>query len=268
MNFEITSKDNLHIKRAVKILSSSKSRKEENCFLVEGTRMCQEVLKSGSRILEVFYTQKCLEKSYDLVKKIKETSGKNFLISEKISKLISDTDTPQGIFCICELPHDTGVFRSEFDRIVLLENIQNPSNLGSILRTCDAFGIKNVAVSSSGCDVFNPKVLRGSMGAVFRLNIFFFEDTSQIVKNLQNNGFNIYATVPHNDSDIVGKIEFSGKCGIILGNEGNGLTQGAIKACFGRITIPMSKDAESLNVAVAAGILIWEIMNRGEHIHG
>lgn len=268
MNFEITSKDNLHIKRAVKILSSSRSRKEENCFLVEGIRMCQEVLKSGNKILEVFYTQKCLEKSNDLVLKIKETSEKSFLISEKISQWISDTDTPQGIFCICELPRDTGVFRSEFDRIVLLENIQNPSNLGSILRTCDALGVRNMAVSSSGCDIFNPKVLRGSMGAIFRLNIFFFEDAAKIIENLQNNGFKIYATVPHDDFEIIGKTKFSDKCGIVLGNEGNGLTPSTIKACSGRITIPMSKNTESLNVAVAAGISIWEMMNRGDCIGG
>ena len=267
MTFEITSKDNAYIKRAKKILSSSKFRKQENCFLIEGLRMCEEVLKSGNHILEFYYTQKFFEKFEGITSRVSKVSEKSFIISEKISKLISDTDTPQGIFCICELPQSSQIRIGEIDRIVLLENIQNPSNLGSILRTCDALGIKNIAISSSGCDVYNPKVLRGSMGAIFRLNICFFENTFQFITNLQEQGFKIYATVPRDDSLILGQAKFSGKCGIILGNEGNGLSDEAIDACFGKITIPMNEDAESLNVAVAAGISIWEIMNRGNKIN-
>lgn len=269
MIFEITSKDNLHIKRAKKILDSSKFRKQERCFLVEGVRMCEEAFKSGNKITEVFYTEKCFEKFSDIVSKISKISEKSFVINEKISKLISDTDTPQGIFCICKLPENTMFDMNNSDRVVLLENIQNPSNLGSILRTCDALGIKTVAVSQGSCDVYNSKVLRGSMGAVFRLNICFFENTAKFIRELQEEkGFKIYATVPHDDSLILGTTDFKGKCGIILGNEGNGLTQDAIDECFGKITIPMNKQSESLNVSVAAGISIWEMINRGGNLYG
>lgn len=269
MIFEITSKDNLHIKRARKILDSSKFRKQEGCFLVEGVRMCEEAFKNGNQITEVFYTEKCFEKFSDIVSKISKASEKSFIINEKISRFISDTDTPQGIFCICKLPENITFDTNNSNRIVLLENIQNPSNLGSILRTCDALGINTVAVSQGSCDVYNSKVLRGSMGAIFRLDICFFENTTKFIRELQEEkGFKIYATVPHDDSMILGTTDFKGKCGVILGNEGNGLSAEAIDECFGKITIPMNKQAESLNVSVAAGISIWEMINRGGNLYG
>lgn len=261
----ISSKENVHIKYAKKVMTSSKFRNQENCFLIEGIRLCEDALNNSVVLKETFYTKKCFEKSKNILEKIISKSQKSFMVSESLMNIISDTDAPQGIVCICEKNMSNVNFEDELNavnKIVLLENIQNPSNLGTIFRTCDALKIENVIILGNGCDVYNPKVLRGSMGAVFRLNIFEFVNSLETVNRLKNFGFKIYATTPQNDAKFVNNMNFSGRFGIILGNEGNGLKQELIDICDEKIKIPMNSNAESLNVSVACGILIWEMMKK------
>ncbi len=267
MTSEITSKENANIKYAKKLLSSAKFRKEENAFLIEGVKLCGDAFQNRVSIQKVFYTKKCFEKFENVVSSIIKSSESSFMVSQSIIETISDTNTPQGIVCICKCESKKSD-ETECEKIILLENIQNPSNLGSILRTCDALGISMVAVSQNSCDVYNPKTLRGSMGAVFRLNIILFEDSVKFIKNLQKNNFKIYATVLDDNVSLTGNIKFVGKIGIVFGNEGSGLAEEIIEACDEKMTIPMSNSAESLNVSVAAGIVIWEITNRGKNING
>ena len=269
MTNTITSKENPNIKYAKKLLSSSKFRKEEGCFLIEGVRLCEDAFQSKVLIEKVFYTEKCFKKFENIVSEIIKLTQSNFLVSENIINTISDTDTPQGIVCVCRQTKKVAgeIDLTECDNIILLENIQNPSNLGSILRTCDAMNVTSVAVSSGSCDVYNPKTLRGSMGAVFRLNIVFFDNTAEFIKSLQKSNFKTYAAVPDADALILGNINFTGKTAIALGNEGNGLSADAVNACDQKITIPMNRNSESLNVSVAAGIAVWEMTNRGKNIN-
>lgn len=267
---EITSKENVHVKHAKKLLSSSKFRKEENCFSIEGIRLCEDAFKSGVNIEKVFYTQNCFEKFGNLISGIIKSVKNSFLVSQNIINIISDTDAPQGIVCICK-QSETEIRESNITKspkIVVLESIQNPSNLGSILRTCDALGVKLIGISENSCDIYNPKTLRGSMGSTFRLNIMFYKDTSEFIKYLQQHSFKVYASVPDDNAIPLGSINFEGKTGIVFGNEGNGLEQKTIDSCNGKMTIPMNKNTESLNVSVAAGIAIWEMTDRGKNING
>ena len=261
MNNIILSKDNSNIKYVKKLISSSKFRAETKLFVIEGVRMCEEALKSKSKILKAFYTEKCTEKYPRLIDEIANNSDQTFLVTESLIKVISDSQTPQGVVLVCEQKSwgnkDLG------ENIVLLENVQNPSNLGGIFRVCDALGIKDVFILGDSCDIYNPKVLRGSMGSIFRLNLFLKNDSVECIKSLKNLKYKIYATVPKNNATPLNKIDFSGKCGIIFGNEGNGIKEETIKACDCNITIPMNKETESLNVSVAAGIVIWEMIKRG-----
>ena len=251
----ISSKTNKNIKYAKKLLSMPKFRRQEGKFIIEGVRLCEEALKNSVDITMLFYTQKLKERFSDLLKKELEDKGMEF---------ISDTDTPQGVFCVCKKNSTDNKDFKNIDKCVLLENIQNPSNLGSILRSCDALGVKTVVISSSSCDLFSPKVLRGSMGAAFRLNLVETENMEEFIENLKSNGVEVYAAVPSGDALRIGDIEFKNKCAIALGNEGNGLTQNVINACDFKMTIPMNELSESLNVSVAAGISIWEMMHRGK----
>ena len=260
MNDKISSKTNANIKYAKKLLSSAPFRRKEKSFLIEGVRLCADALKSGIKLKIVFYTEKCREKFSETINSLISQAEHSFETNEDIIKLISDTDTPQGVVCICEMPSSKRESGEYSDKLVMLENIQNPSNLGSIFRTCDALGVKNVIISGDSCDVYNPKVLRGSMGATFRLNIKVCEDFRSFILELIESGYKVYATVPSNDAERLGKSSLlSGKCAVVFGNEGNGVTAETIDLCTGKLTIPMTGNAESLNVSVAAGIVIWEL---------
>lgn len=263
MNEVITSRNNLNIKYAKKLLSLSSFRKEEGAFAIEGVRLCADAINSGVEVRTVFYTKKCLDKFHETIFNIIDSSQKNFEVSEDVMKCISDTDTPQGIVCICKIK----ILQSEIDyskSLILLENIQNPSNLGSIFRTCDALGLKNVVISGNSCDIYNPKVLRGSMGAIFRLNVKIEENFLKFLSDLKNKNYKIYATAPSDDAEILGKEKiFSKKCAVVFGNEGNGITEEIFLNSDAKLTIPMNSNAESLNVSTAVGIIVWEMIKGG-----
>lgn len=260
----ISSKTNKNIKHAKKLLSLPKIRKQEGKFIIEGVRLCEEALKNSVDISVLFYTQKLRERFPDLINDIISKSEEHFVISEEVADFISDTGTPQGVFCVCRKIKKISNDLKNIDKCVLLENIQNPSNLGSIFRSCDALGVKTVVVSNNSCDLYSPKVLRGSMGAAFRLNLIETENMEEFINNLKNLEFEVYAAVPSREALSLGNIEFKNKSAIVLGNEGNGLTENVINACDFKMTIPMNELSESLNVSVAAGISIWEMMNRGK----
>lgn len=261
MNDKISSKANANIKYAKKLLSSSSFRKKERAFLLEGVRLCDDALKSGVKFKTVFFTEKSKEKFPRIINSLIDEAENSFATAEDIIKLISDTDTPQGVVCICEKLSSNGGSREYSDKLVMLENVQNPSNLGSIFRTCDALGIKDVIISGDSCDIYNPKVLRGGMGSTFRLNINICEDFRDCISELVTSGYKVYVTVPSDDAKALGKDNLFGeKCAVVFGNEGNGVTPKTIDLCTDKLTIPMTENAESLNVSVAAGIVIWELI--------
>ena len=260
MNDKISSTTNSNIKYAKKLLTSASFRKKEKSFLLEGVRLCDDALKSGVKFRTVFFTKKVMEKFPESLSLLVENSENSFETTQEIISIISDTDTPQGVVCVCDMPPlwmGNGMYS---DKLVMLENIQNPSNLGSIFRTCDALGIQNVVISGDSCDIYNPKVLRGSMGATIRLSINVCEDFRGFISELIENGYKVYATVPTNDAKTLGTDNLFGKkCAVVFGNEGSGIMDETINLCTDKLTIPMTENAESLNVSVAAGIVIWEL---------
>lgn len=263
MNEIITSKNNPNIKYTKKLLTQPRFRKDESAFVIEGVRLCCDALGSAVEVQTVFYTEKCLIKFTNIVNEIIGSAKNSFTVSEEVVKLISDTDAPQGLVCVCK----NGELHEQIDfakNIVLLENIQNPSNLGSILRTCDAMNAKNIIISGDSCDIYSPKVLRGSMGAVFRLNVKVSEDFQKSLLDLKSKNYKIYATVPSQNAKILGESEvFNEKSAVVFGNEGVGVTDKTLSLCDEKITIPMNRNSESLNVSVAAGIVIWEMAKKG-----
>lgn len=263
---EISSKNNDVIKYIKKVISNSKTRKKDGVFLIEGLRLCEEAIKNNVNIIKVFCTSKFYEKYNLFVNTIINTNNSQaYIVNDSIMESISDTETPQGIICLCKMIDkkiSIDTIKS-YSKIILLENLQNPSNLGSIFRSLDAFGIDLVIISSNSCDVYNPKSLRGSMGAIFKLNIMIENDISGLLVALKKEGFNICSAVPSNKAESVRILGNLKKIVSILGNEGNGISQELIELSDRHITIPMRKNCESLNVAVAAGIISWEMTNRG-----
>lgn len=267
MSVKITSRENTNVKDVVRLIKDKKFRDSCKSFVVEGKRLCNEVLLSNISIKRVLYTQKFYDKFQDeTVRFINAASKGDYCVSEEIMSYMSDTDVPQGIMCVCEYVDKFSQFNKIVDSrsIVALENVQNPSNLGTILRTCDAMGVGAVILTEDTCDIYNPKVIRGSMGSIFHLSIIYTKKSEDAISLLKNNGFSIFAMVLDSQAVSISNVnELDGKKVLFVGNEGNGLLNNTIKKCSNKITIPMNGKAESLNVAVATSIAIWEITGRG-----
>lgn len=258
---KIESKENIEIKKISKLLRSKKLRYQEKEFVIEGARLCEDAANSNVIIEKFFYTEKAQDKYIIAIDKIKKVSKESFLVTEKIMNFITDTKAPQGLVCDCKQ------FVDKFDKekiknskkLIALENIQDPSNLGTIFRTAEALGLEGVILTDDCCDIFSPKVLRGSMGAVFRVPIYTFKSTMDIFK-LFGKDFNILGAIPDKNAVDIRKVDFSKKSIVLVGNEGNGLKKETIKKCKEKVTIPMKGRAESLNAAVAASIAMWEMV--------
>ena len=254
----IESLDNEKIKLVRKLCTSRKARKENNLFVIEGLRLCYDAVMSNINIHRTFYTQSAYEKFHNKINEIIKVSKESYLITESISQKISETSSPQGIFCVAEF-RSTDQKRNftSNEKIVILENIQDPSNLGTILRSAEAFGINNIILSHNCVDIYSPKVLRGSMGAIFRIDFISSPDLVSFIKELP---MKTYATVPDKSAKKITDIDFSTGAALIIGNEGNGISNELLKSCDEKITIPMNGMAESLNAATAASIAMWEMI--------
>lgn len=258
----ITSRKNEIIKHAARLSSSAEYRREQGLFLAEGARLCSDAAKSGVAVRVLFYTAQAREKYGDYLDVIRVTAEQVYEVEPHVAALLTETKTPQGIFCICEMQACAqGLDHMELNRHYLaLENIQDPANLGAVLRTAEALGIGGVVLAGSCCDVYSPKVLRASMGAVFRLPFFVANDMAAAAKQMNEQGFVTLAAVPDDRAQKITELCFQRPTVIAVGNEGSGLTKEAIAACSQSVTIPMSGRAESLNASASAAILMWEMM--------
>ena len=256
----ITSKDNEIIKNIAKLVNSSKRRKESRQFTAEGVRICTDGIISGYSPEVFLYTAKAKEKYSDDFKKIADTSRSCFEVSAAVFEKISDTKSPQGFFCVFNML-DKNKNLNTIDNqsvYIALERVQDPSNMGTILRTAEALGIDGVILSNDCCDIFSPKVVRGSMGAVFRVKYTVVDDFCSYIKSIGESGINTYGSTPVNAVDIR-TVVFNGGV-MLIGNEGNGLSRELLDCCTVRVSIPMNGRAESLNAASAASILMWEML--------
>lgn len=257
----ISSKENKRIKYLKKLSASASFRREEGVFAAEGLRLCSDALQSGAEVVSAYFSESFAEKNSGFVDEATARAGESYLLKDSIFSAVSDTKTPQGVlFVIKRLDKSL-----DFDKIknngkvLALETVQDPVNLGTILRTAEALGIGAVVLTRDCCDVYSPKVARGSMGAVFRLPFTITDDLPAFIGRFNTFGVS-YAAVLDKDSVSLNSCEFDGTILAVVGNEGNGLIQQTIKACTHKLYIPMRGKAESLNVSAAAGIIIWEMM--------
>jgi rRNA methylases len=260
MRQEITSRKNPIIKNAAALAGSAEKRKETGLFLCEGARLCYDAAVSDVSVKIVFATETALQKYAEYIQTIEEQAGEFYLIPDSVASLLSQTKNTQGVFCVCSAPS----FESESldGKMLVLENIQDPANLGTILRTAEAFGVNQVVLLGSRQDPCSPKVLRASMGAVFRQHIIMAEDVSAFFTELEKMHIETYAAIPVPEGILLGQCEFPENAAVFIGNEGNGLEEETIQKCRKKLTIPMRGRAESLNAAAAASILLWELTKK------
>ncbi len=255
---EISSKDNKLIKYISKLQSSSKFRREEKRFIAEGLRVCAEAVLSGADVVSVLVTENALCKHSEALKPLLDSCDDVYLTSEKAMQAACDTQTPQGVVCVIKTLDNNIDLDTINNKYILAENVQDPSNLGTILRTADALGLSGVIMTRDCCDIYSPKVCRGAMGALYRVPFLIIDNAPDFIRDFNKTGTSFAAVV--RNAQPVTKCSFEGKCLIAIGNEGNGLTDATADACTVRTTIPMSSNAESLNAAIAAGILMWEMI--------
>ena len=264
MDFVINSKDNRLVKLASKLQKSSSFRKEQNLIPVEGARLCEDALNSNAEIKYFFYTESAAKKYTVIIEKISKNCPDTYKVSENVFQKMCDTVTPQGILSLVSPLDKSSVFdtikKHDKFRFLALDCVQDPGNMGTILRTAEALGIDGIVISSNSCDIYCPKVIRGTMGAAFRLPVYITDDLPGYLNKFNEVGKS-YATVPSYAEKKVTEIDFkSGSSIAVIGNEGNGISPECLKSCLCKITIPMSGNAESLNAGIAAGIVMWEMV--------
>lgn len=276
----ITSRKSPVVRDAASLLQKAEKRSEAGLFMAEGARLCADAAGSGTKIAACFFTENVQKKYGAYLNAVLKTAERAYCIEEHIAPLLSDTKNPQGIFCVCRMPARTAdglPVGAEPDnpgsrRMLVLENVQDPSNMGNVLRTAEALGVRHLALVGACCDLYAPKVLRGSMGAVFRLGVRQFSDATSCLSVLNGEKITSLAAVPDSAATPITSIPFeTGSWAVWIGNEGNGLTAQAIAGCHDRVTIPMRGRAESFNASTAAAIVLWEMMRgagEGEKKHG
>lgn len=260
----ITSASNVQIKKVQQILKKAKVRREEQVFAVEGIKMFHEVPKS--RLQKVYLSQSFSEREECgklLLEKGISVEETEFIeiVEDKIFKSISDTVTPQGILCLVKMEKfslSEILHRKENPLFMILEDLQDPGNLGTILRTGEGAGVTGVIMSRTSVDVFNPKVIRSTMGSIYRIPVIYVNSIEEeALPLLKENGITTYA------GHLKGKNNYDeesyiGGTAFLIGNEGNGLSAHLTEQADTLIKIPMNGNVESLNAAMASGILMYE----------
>ncbi len=256
----ISSKDNEFIKH-IKKLKDKKYRDIAQEYVIEGIKLIREAIEEKVELKQIFICDNCLntdiipkELMYEIAK------YECVYVTENIFKTISDVNTPQGILAI--IGRNTTEMKIDYsqDIIVALDDIQDPGNLGTILRTVDSIGLNQIIVSKGTADCYNPKVIRSTMGAIFRVNIIESEDLEATLKEIQKQNFKIVVTSLQTKNSIY-DIKYSKKV-IVIGNEANGVEQKIQKMADKKIKIPMLGKTESLNASVATGVVLYEYVRQ------
>lgn len=254
----ISSTSNIKVKNIMNLKKNARARKKENCFLVEGPRMFFEIPED--RIMECYMTEEFAAKHEE------ELEGWHYeLISENVCKHLADTKTPQGVIAVVrrEEPTIQELLNKEKNPcFFLLENLQDPGNLGTIIRTAEGAGVTGIIMTRDTVDIYNPKVIRSTMGAVFRVPFVITDNLSEVISQLKKNGVSVYAG--HLKGDVFYKQDYRSGSAFLIGNEGNGLTDEITALADYKIKIPMKGKVESLNAAVSATILMYETMRQRE----
>ena len=254
----VTSRKNDSIIWASK-LSDKKYRDRENIFFVEGRKLVEEAIEADLKIKKLYFTAKALESYYDLLEKC--GANEYFLVSDEVYEKLTDESSPQGIFACIEKFEIPMAEESDLKDggFIILEDIQNPLNLGAIIRCSYSLGGVSIILTKGCCDIFNPKALRGAMGSIFKTSFLVTDNLPTLIEGMKKSGNRVICTSLHTDSHILGKFEFKDSDSIVIGSEGKGISEETLMACGESIIIPMVENAESLNAATALSVLVWEM---------
>ena len=256
----IKSKENEKVKH-IKKLKDKKYRDEFSQYIIEGTKMIEEAIAEQAHIDSIVICEDCM-KDVTLSETMLYEIAKHdcIYVTENIFTNLTEVINPQGILAIINKPKIRKDIDYTEDIIMVLENIQDPGNMGTILRTIDSTNLKQVIISKNSADVYNPKVIRSTMGAIFRLNIIESVDLVKTLTEIKKHKYKILVTSLNTEESLY-QTELK-KVAIVMGNEGNGVSENVLKKADKQIKIPILGATESLNVSVATGIILYEYVRR------
>ena len=237
---------------------SRKARMAAGAFIAEGEHMAQEAMKAG-RATALLCCDALLDRYQALTAAAEAAGLPVFILSERALEAVADTKTPQGVLCICGLPETDSL--PDLPLVVALENVQDPGNVGTILRTMDAIGSAGVLLSRECADVFAPKTLRATMGAVFRVPIRIADDFHGALQSLKGSGYSLMAGSLDGEPFYDRPADAARTC-LLIGNEGQGLTRETAAMADQKVRLPMPGEAESLNAAVACAVMAYDVLRR------
>lgn len=254
----ITSMTNPKVKQVVLYNHKARERRRDNVFLAEGIKMFAEAPLDW--IQEVFLSERAMAKVESEPEiYVKLESVRHELVSDEVMNKMADTETPQGVLTILKCPSysEDELLKVPGGLFLVLEDLQDPGNLGTILRTGEGAGVTGIIMSKGCVDIFNPKTVRSTMGSIYRVPFMICDDLQEIMQKMKNNGIKTYA------AHLAGKdyytdCSFKEATAFLIGNEGNGLSDDLTKQADCYVKIPMEGKLESLNAAVATALLVYE----------
>ena len=257
---EISSNQNPLIKD-IKSLNRKRNRWKNRLFIVEGIKIIEEAIINGIGIKNILFSDSFFESEEGTIFYNSIKNRENIIkIKDSLFNSISDTENPQGIMGICEFNirdiSDIGGFNNP--SILFLDGVQDPGNMGTIIRTADAFNIDGIILGEGSVDPYNLKVVRATMGSIFRVPLYICNNSIESIMDLKDKGFKILATSL--DGSAIYDSDFKGKILCVIGNEANGVNPKILEISDKHIKIPMPGNAESLNAGVAASIIMYEAM--------
>ena len=246
-------------------LKTKKGRKKQGRFLIEGARSCEEGVKSAWEIESLLYTSKAGENPR--IRRILSNAQRREIeliqVKQNLLEKISDTVTSQGIVGVIKIKDFTQefLFQRKPELLLALDSIKDPGNMGTLIRTADAFGVDGVILSKECVDLFNPKVVRSTIGSIFHLPILKDIVLQDFLSDLKKKNFRIFVT-ELKEGKKIDSLDCSGKICLVMGSEPEGVSKDLIQLADHLVKIPIQGKAESLNVAVACGILLYEMARK------
>lgn len=256
----ITSRQNEKVKQVVNLCDSVRYRRESGLCVVHGLKLCSELLRFEVEIESLWFTAAAQEQYRSGVAPLIKAATQVYEMSDSVCEKMSPQRTPQGVIAVVKMPQVKEINQIVHQkRIVALDSIQDPGNIGAVIRTAAAFGYGGILLNESCADPFSPKALRASMGASFGVEFAMCGDLTAALRELQLTGYTVVAMVLNDSAVDITKIEAHPYMTLVIGNEGSGLSTEIVNACDAAVIIPITDRVDSLNASVAAGVAMWEM---------
>lgn len=258
---ELTGLQNPLVKETAE-LKQKKYRQLRQQFLAEGLRTCEDAVACGFAEM-LFYQQTEDKRTIKLLEAAAAKNIKLVCVSEQVMKKVADTETPQGIIAVCKMQSTSMEdLLASGKMLLVLDRVGDPGNIGTMLRTADAAGIGGLILLKGCADIYSPKTVRSSMGSLFHLPVLAGIEEGKFVSSTKKAGYQLLVTALDSTAESLYKADLKGRIAFIMGNEANGASDTLLREADKKIYIPMQGRAESLNVAMAAGVVMFEAMRR------